>query len=121
MSVRLKLDANAQCYKITKFTATHNHTTSSGEFKHYSTERRLDSVQKEHIQAHVLESVKFEIIEESDETYSVIYKIKDSTFNVSVAKSMNDCTCLCFSNFGLPCRHKKYIGTIFEENLIPNR
>ena len=74
----------------------------------------------------ILESVKFEIIEESDETYSVIYKIKDSTFNVSVAKSMNDCTCLCFSNFGLPCRHifacrKKYIGTIFEENLIPNR
>ena len=74
----------------------------------------------------ILESVKFEIIEESDETYSVIYKIKDSTFNVSVAKSMNDCTCLCFSNFGLPCRHifacrKKYIGTIFDENLIPNR
>ena len=40
-------------FKITKFIETQNHTTSSGKFKHYSTERRLYSDQKEHIQAFV--------------------------------------------------------------------
>ena len=73
----------------------------------------------------ILESIKFEILEEN-EAYSVKYRIKDSSFDVSVSKSMDECSCLCFSNFGLPCRHifacrRKFKDTIFEEELIPNR
>ena len=81
MSVRLKLDANAQCYKITKFIATHNHTTSSGEFKHCSTEQRLDSVQKEHIQALVQLNVK---------TRNIKTLIKEKTGKAVQTKDINN-------------------------------
>ena len=50
MSLRLKLDHSTLEYKITKLDASHNHTTSVGEFKHYSTSRRLGADEKETIQ-----------------------------------------------------------------------
>ena len=52
----------------------------------------------------MFDSMSFEI-EEEDESYKVKYKVKGSSFDISVSKSMNECTCLTFCNFGLPCRH----------------
>ena len=39
---------------------------------------------------------------------------------------MNECTCVTFCNFGLPCRHifacrKKIKDTVYDESLIPDR
>ena len=50
MFLRLKLDHNEMHYKITKLDTTHNHTTSVGEFKHYSRARRLGENEKVSIQ-----------------------------------------------------------------------
>ena len=34
------------------------------------------------------------------------YKVKGtSSAEYSATKAQNECTCLCFANFGLPCRH----------------
>ena len=42
MSLQLRLDYRMMQYTVTKLETTHNHTTCGGEFKHYSTARRLD-------------------------------------------------------------------------------
>ena len=46
MSVRLVLDIKSNQYKITKFSETHNHTGSSGEFKNTTTSRLLATNEK---------------------------------------------------------------------------
>ena len=62
-------------------------------------------------------------ISEGDEAYSV--KSSGSTEN-SVSKALNECTCLCFANFGLPCRRifacrREKNVAIYDEALIPKR
>ena len=51
MFLRLKFDHKEMQYRITKLEATHNHTTSVGEFKHYSTARRMGGSEKDDIKA----------------------------------------------------------------------
>ena len=73
----------------------------------------------------MLDSINFEAEEEND-SYTVKYNVKGSSFSISVSKSMNDCSCLTFCNFGLPCRHifacrKQFKNDVYDEKLIPDR
>ena len=48
------------------------------------------------------------------------------SFAITVTKSMSECSCLTFCNFGLPCRHifacrKQFKNTVYDETLIPDR
>ena len=48
------------------------------------------------------------------------------SFAIAVSKSMTECSCLTFCNFGLPCRHifacqKQLRNTVYDEALIPYR
>ena len=45
----MKLDPNSRKYIIRKVITEHNHTISAGEFKHYSTNRRLANEERENI------------------------------------------------------------------------
>ena len=61
-------------------------------------------------------------ITESDEAYTV----KSLSSEYTVSKKLDECTCLCFSNFGLPCRHifvcrREKTVSVFDESLIPKR
>ena len=49
--VRLKLDKKGNNYIITKLIDDHNHTTSNVEFKHYTTNRKLDDDQRDDVKA----------------------------------------------------------------------
>ena len=73
----------------------------------------------------ILDSMKFET-EKENESYKVKYMVKGSSFDISVSKSMDECSCLTFCNFGLPCRHifacrKQFKSTVYDESLIPDR
>lgn len=73
----------------------------------------------------MLESMTFET-EEDIESYKVKYEVKGLSFDIRVSKSMNECSCLTFCNFGLPCRHifacrKHFRNTVYDETLIPDR
>ena len=73
----------------------------------------------------MLDSMKFET-EKENESYKVKYMVKGSSFDISVSKSMDECSCLTFCNFGLPCRHifacrKQFKSTVYDESLIPDR
>ena len=73
----------------------------------------------------ILDSMKFEIEEEND-SYKVKYVLKRVSFAITVTKSMSECSCLTFCNFGLPCRHifacrKQFKNTVYDETLIPDR
>ena len=49
--LRLKIDPKVEKYKITKLIDAHNHTTSKGEFKHYTAIRKLNDTQRDDIKA----------------------------------------------------------------------
>ena len=73
----------------------------------------------------ILDSMKFEIVEDS-ESYKVKYDVKSVSFAITVSKSMTECSCLTYCNFGLPCRHifacrKQFRSTVYDETLIPDR
>ena len=53
MFLRLKIDHKEMPYRITKLEITQNHKTSVGEFKHYSTARRMGGSEKDSNKAFV--------------------------------------------------------------------
>ena len=81
MSLRLKLDHSTFEYKITKLDASHNHTTSVGEFKHYSTSRRLEADEKETIQI---------LVDLNVETKNIKTLLKEKTGKSIQTKDINN-------------------------------
>ena len=57
-------------------------------------------------------------ITETDDAYTV--KLGSPEYTVS--KDVNECSCLCFSNFGLPCKHifacRRKKNMIFDRSQI---
>ena len=56
--VRMKLDPNTRKYIFTKVITEYNHTTSAGEFKHYSTNRRLADEERDNIKTLIVLQVE---------------------------------------------------------------
>ena len=81
MFLRLKLDQNKMQYKITKLEANHNHTTSVGEFKHYSTSRRIGTAEKENIEA---------LINMNVDTKNIKAFVKEKTGKAIQTKDINN-------------------------------
>ena len=81
VSLRLVLDAKNKNYKIKKMLDVHNHTTSSGELKHYSTSRRLETNEKEDIKA---------LIDLNVETKNIKSFIREKTGKAVQTKDINN-------------------------------
>ena len=77
--VRIKLDLNTMKYIITKVITVNNHTISAGEFKHFSTNRRLA---------------------DEERILSLTWKSKQKTLRVIIYKHQktSEMTCLRFSS-----------------------